>query len=90
MFLGFYLVISDHIRQKYFNIFCHCDHIYQIFHVFLVLVDSLGCIDSKTTKFFIGDPFQDDLICREAKIVAIFDHIGQKHFDIFVQYDFIF
>ena len=90
VFLGFYLVITDQIRQKYFNIFCHYDHIYQIFQVLLVLVDSLECIDSKTTKFFIGDPFHGDLICREAKIVAISDHIGQKQFDTFGQYGFIF
>ena len=93
MFLGFYLVISDQIRQKYFKIFCHYDHIYQFFQVLLVLVDSLECIDSKTTKFSIGDPFQGDLIGREAKIVAIIsiiDQIGKKFFDIFGHYGYIF
>ena len=58
MFLGFLLVISNQIRQKNFNISSQYDHIYQIFQVLLVLADSLECIDSKTTKFFIGDHFK--------------------------------
>ena len=72
------VAIFDPIGQKHFDIFGNYGYIFQLFQVLLVIVDSLKCIDFKTAQFYVADPYKGDLICRQAKIVAIFLQIGQN------------
>ena len=58
------------IGQKLLQTFGHSDYVFQFLGYFLYSVDSLKCVDPKTTPFFESSPILSGFIWPRTKIEA--------------------